>query len=317
MRIRRCLYCYQKLEENVFDFHPYCSRNIFGNAVLPGLTYTDEEIIDLAQKLINRHSSITGVQPKLSLDIEKSTKRDTLPRFTIMGFLGGRYILKLPTKLYRNLPELEDLTMHLAKVAEIEIVPHSLIRMKSGQLAYITKRIDRVKDIKLHMEDMCQLTGRLTEDKYKGSYEQIGKAIVQFSSFEGIDLINFFEQVVFCFLTGNNDMHLKNFSLISNPPLGFRLSPGYDMVAVSLINKKDKEQLALRLNGKKSRINRKDFDVAMNRFQLDERVYTNIFSRFVKAIPLWHEFIKISFIPNDMKNEYHEMIDLRAKILKI
>ncbi len=109
------------------------------------------------------------------------------------------------------MPEVEDLTMHLAKIARIKTVPHTLIRLQSGDLAYLTKRIDRVKKAKLHMEDMCQLTERLTEDKYHGSYEQIGKAIQKYSATPGLDLIILFEVVLFSFLTGNADMHLKNF----------------------------------------------------------------------------------------------------------
>src|SRR5690606_38986653 len=141
------------------------------------------------------------------------------------------YILKPPTPHYQQLPEVEDLTMHLAALAKIKTVPHSLIRLQSGKLAYITKRIDRTKKGKLHMEDMCQLTERLTEHKYQGSYEQIAKAILKYSALPGLDLVNFFELVVFSFLTCNADMHLKNFSLIQQPGMGMVFSPAYDLVA--------------------------------------------------------------------------------------
>jgi serine/threonine-protein kinase HipA len=127
----------------------------------------------------------------------------------------------------------------LASIVKINVVPHSLIRMQNGGLAYITKRIDRTKNGKLHMEDMCQLTERLTEDKYNGSYEQIGKAILKYSSNPGLDLVNFFELLLFYFLTGNADMHLKNFSLIRQPGLGTVLSPAYDLVATALVNPAD------------------------------------------------------------------------------
>jgi serine/threonine-protein kinase HipA len=150
-------------------------------------------------------------------------KKSEPQRFTIVG-LWGDYILKHPTKRYRNLPELEDLTMHLAELSGIDVVPHSLIRLNSGKLSYITKSIDRLNEYKIHMEDMCQLTERLTEHKYQGSYEQIGKAIINYS-----------EQVIFSFLTGNADMHLKNFSLIDKPEMGYVLCPAYDMVASSLL----------------------------------------------------------------------------------
>ena len=143
--------------------------------------------------------------------------------------------MKPPTKQYRSLPELEDLTMHLAEISGIEVVPHSLIRLSSGKLSYITRRIDRRNEIKIHMEDMCQLTEKLTEQKYIGSYEQIAKAIAEYSANPGLDITNFFEQVLFSFLTGNSDMHLKIFSLIDSPEMGYVLSPAYDMIASSLV----------------------------------------------------------------------------------
>jgi len=163
------------------------------------------------------------------------------------------------------------------------------------------------------MEDMCQLTERLTESKYRGSYEQIGKALVQFSTNPGFDIINFFEQVVFCFLTGNNDMHLKNFSLFKDPEKGYNLSPAYDMIAAQLVVEGDSEELALTLNGRKKKIERRDFEAAMGRFEIDQKAFDNIFERFKKAIPKWHVFVEISFLPDEMKEAYQVMIGKKAK----
>ena len=211
--MRRCLYCYQELQEEQFDFHPACSRKIFGTTTPPELPYKRSQIVELAEQVIRSQTTITGVQPKLSLDVV--TKRNTPQRFTIVG-LWGRYILKPQTDIYSHLPELEDLTMHLAEIAKIKTVLHSLIRFADGELCYITKRIDRdEKGNKFPMEDMCQLSERLTEYKYKGSYEQVARLIVKFSCAPMLDLINFWEQVLFSWLTGNSDMHLKNFSLYS------------------------------------------------------------------------------------------------------
>jgi len=226
----RCLYCYQHLAENEPDFHCACSKKIFGQPVPPELPYTETQMEALAVQVVRSQVSITGVQPKISLDIATGKKKNEPKRFTIVGFWGG-YILKPPTRQYPQLPEVEDLTQHLASIAKIEVVPHSLIRLKSGKLAYITKRIDRGKSGKMHMEDMCQLTEKLTEDKYHGSYEQIAKTILKYSTNPGLDVVNFFEQVLFSFLTGNADMHLKNFSLLRKPGTGIILSPAYDMVA--------------------------------------------------------------------------------------
>ena len=284
MSKRNCLYCYQKLDGDEIDFHSKCSKKIFGKPLPPLLEYTNDQMLELAEKIIQSQSTVPGVQAKLSLGLQTMDEKDKPQKLTIMGF-WGEYILKPPSEHYKSLPELEDLTMHLAAIAGIRTVPHSLIRLKSGELSYITKRIDRKGKQKFHMEDMCQLTDRLTESKYRGSYEQIGKALVQYSINPGFDIINFFEQVVFCFLTGNNDMHLKNFSLLKDPEKGYNLSPAYDMIAAQLDVEGDSEELALTLNGKKKKITRKDFEAAMARFEIDQKAFEAII-QLVKIIQI-------------------------------
>jgi serine/threonine-protein kinase HipA len=206
--MKRCLYCYEPLSENEIDFHSTCCKKIFGQTTPPELPYTENQMEELALQVVKNQTTLTGVQAKLSLELTPSEKGEE-KRFTIVG-LWGDYILKPPTKNFNQLPEVEDLTMHLGAIAKIKMVPHSLIRLQSGNLAYITKRIDRIKGQKLLMEDMCQLTERMTENKYHGSYEQIAKVLLKHSTNPGLDLVNFFEQVLFSFLTGNADMHLKN-----------------------------------------------------------------------------------------------------------
>ena len=316
MSKNRCLYCYGELAEDEFEFHSKCSRKIFGKPVPPLLDYSNDQMLELAENIINNQIAVTGVQPKLSLGLSKLSKKDKPQKLTIMGVLGN-YILKPPGEIYPLLPELEDITMHLATIAGIETVPHTLIRLKSGELSYLTKRIDREGNKKLHLEDMCQLTGRLTESKYRGSYEQIGKVLVKYSTTPGLDIVNFFEQVVFSFLTGNNDMHLKNFSLFKNPKLGYRLSPAYDMVASALVLEDDDEELALTLNGKKKKIDRKDFEMAMSHFDIGRKAFDNIFTRLKKSIPDWHDFIEISFLSDKMKQAYHAMIDNKAEQIEL
>ena len=307
----RCLYCYNDLGEEKYEFHPSCSRKIFGTPIPPDLPYSDDDMLQLAEKVIKSQSTVTGVQPKLSLHIEKLSKKDEPQRFTIVGLWGG-YILKPPTKQYKFLPELEDLTMHLAEISGIDVVPHSLIRLSSGNLSYITKRIDRSNDRKIHMEDMCQLTERLTEQKYQGSHEQIAKAILKYSANPILDVTIFFEQVLFSFLTGNADMHLKNFSLIDNSEMGYILSLAYDMVASTLVVVGDTEELALTLNGKKKKIKKEDFVEAMARFHVDNKAIENIFNKFKMSIDDWHKFIDISFLPDDMKSQFHDLIKERV-----
>ncbi len=309
--MKRCLYCYDKLVDESLDFHTGCGKKIFGTTEPPIIPYSEDQMLQLAEQVIKSQSTITGVQAKLSLNIEKGPKNSEPQRFTIVGLWGG-YILKPSTKKYKFLPEVEDLTMHLAQIVGIEVVPHSLIRLSSGKLAYITKRIDRIGSFKVHMEDMCQLTEKLTEQKYNGSYEQIAKAIIKYSTNPGLDVTIFYEQVLFSFLTGNADMHLKNFSLFDHPEMGYILCPAYDMVASNLIVEGDNEELALNLNGKKRKIKKRDFIEAISKSNVDKKAVENMFQRFNSSMDNWHKFIDISFLPDEMKKEYHDLIVKRA-----
>jgi serine/threonine-protein kinase HipA len=298
------------LSENDIDFHPACSKKIFGESIPPVLPYSENNMDELGTQVVKSQATVTGVQPKLSLHLASAEQPHLAKRFTIVGMWGG-YILKPPSPHYTQLPEVEDLTMHLASLAKIKVVPHSLIRLTSGNLAYITKRIDRVKKEKLHIEDMCQLTDRLTEDKYRGSHEQIAKAILKYSASPGLDVVNFFELVLFSFLTGNADMHLKNFSLIHQPSTGPVFSPAYDLVATALVNPADDEDLALTLNGKKKKVNRNDFTTAFGKLGLDSKQQENLFKKMEKAKTKWLEFIDISFLNEEMKTGYKNLIQDR------
>lgn len=310
--MERCLYCYQPLEQHEIDFHSRCSKKIFGTVIPPVLPYSKADIESLALEVVRSQVTITGVQPKLSVDLEKEKGGEK--RFTIVGLWGG-YILKPQTEQYANLPENEDLTMHLARLAKINTVPHSLIRFKDGSLAYITKRIDRdKKGNKIPMEDMCQLTEKLTEQKYKGSHEQIAKKIVEFSAYPVLDLINYVEVLLFCYLTGNADMHLKNFSLYKKIK-ETTLTPAYDLLSTKLVIPEDTEELALTLNGKKRKLKRSDFDNLLKTMKVEDKVIENTYNKFRKVLPLWYDFIDISFLPNQMKIDYKALIEHRSSIL--
>lgn len=311
----RCLYCYKELEERQKDFHPRCAKKIFGSTIAPVLPYTRGQISELATEVIRSQTTLTGVQPKLSLDINKGQAEETR-RFTIVG-LWGRYILKPQTDAFRSLPEVEDLTMHLAELAKIKVVPHSLIRFADGELCYITKRIDRgTRGEKYPMEDMCQLSERLTEYKYKGSYEQIAKLIAKYSTTPKLDVVNFWEQVIFSWITGNADMHLKNFSLYQPQNGNCTLTPGYDMLSTALVMSEDNEELALTLNGKKRKIKPSDFQIAMRSTGLEGKIIENIFAKFTKALNEWLEFIDISFLPADMKKQYKELLKEQVSLIQ-
>ena len=305
----KCLYCYKPLKDGEVDFHPACAKAFFGTEEAPALDYTMEGLDDLASQVIQAQTTLTGVQPKLSLHIQRhNTERDKL---TIVG-LWGNYILKPQTERFGQLPEVEDVTMKLAEAFGIKTVPHSLIRMADGTLCYITRRIDRTDDgQQIAMEDMCQLSERKTEDKYKSSYERIGKVIDQYSSLPMMDKANFAELVVFCWVTGNNDMHLKNFSLYSPDGKTQRLTPAYDMLNAIIANPDDSEEMALTINGRKKKLNRTDFLSFAGTIGLPEKTMQNIFNRLKKFVPKFETLIKESFLSEDMQTAYIELINER------
>ncbi|WP_290088793.1 HipA domain-containing protein [Paramuribaculum intestinale] len=308
-----CLYCYKPLADGEVDYHKSCARKIFESTTVPVLPYTRANIKELAREIVSASTTVTGAQAKLSLDITRGHAGEP-QRFTIVG-LWGRFILKPQTDRFANLPENEDLTMHLAEAAGIKTVPHSLIRFADGELCYITHRVDRTKNgDKIAMEDMCQLSERLTEDKYKGSYERIAKLIKQYSAAPLLDVVNFWEVVVFSWLTGNADMHLKNFSLY-RPADNYMLTPAYDLLSTSIVMPEDDEELALTLNGKKKKIKRADFEKAMLDSGMDEKAIENLFKKFAKTLPKWYALIEESFLPKDMMTAYREKLNTMSACL--
>ena len=310
----KCLCCYKDLKEGQVDYHPACARRLFGTRQAPALPYRRNDIGELARQVIRSQTTLTGVQAKLSLDVSPGGKNEPV-RFTIVG-LWGRFMLKPQSDCFASLPEVEDLTMHLAEDAGIAVVPHGMVRFADGELCYITRRIDRLDDgRKLPMEDMCQLTERLTEHKYRGSYEQVAKAVPRYSSRPMLDLVNFWEVAVFSWLTGNADMHLKNFSLF-NPGTGYALTPAYDLLSTALVMPEDTEELALTLNGKKRKLRRSDFVKAMLASGLTEKVIAAMERKFRKALPGWLATIDASFLPDGMKREYKRLVLRRALAMR-
>lgn len=303
----KCLYCYKELGEGEVDFHKACSKKFFGVPTAPELPYSLDELDTLAAQVIKSQTTLTGVQAKLSLHLDR---HEGSKRLTIVG-LWGDFIFKPQTQSYKTLPENEDLTMHLAEIAKIKVVPHTLIRLQDGTLGYLTKRIDRTSEGgKIPMEDMCQLTERQTEYKYKSSYEQIAKVIAKHSYVPLLDLTDFYEQVFFNWLVGNNDMHLKNYSLYA-PKGKWVLTPAYDLLNVSMVNPKDTEELALTLNAKKKRIKKSDFVRAMETSGISPKVFDNILAKYRKLLPKFNEIIDLSFLKKEDKEIYKQSIASR------
>ena len=296
------------------DFHPQCAKRFFGSTAVPAFPYKHSEIKELAKEVVRSQTAVTGVQAKLSMDIEK-VQHETC--FTIVG-LWGRFILKPQTELYPHLPELEDLTMHLAEATHIQVVPHTLVRFADGELCYLTRRVDRTpKGEKIPMEDLCQLSQKLTEHKYRGSHEQIAKLIMHYSSAPKLDLVRFWEVVLFSWITGNSDMHLKNFSIYSPFSDNYQLAPAYDLLNTLLVMPSDKEELALTLNAKKKKIKLQDFVSAMTNSGLESKVIQNMFQRFRSAEEKWYDWIENSFLPQEMKTGYMTMIKERMNRLNM
>lgn len=304
----KCLYCYRPLETGEKDFHAKCARKFFGTEKVPVLDYTCEDLEKLAIQVIKDQTSLTGVQPKLSLHLNEHEGNQ---RLTIVGLWGG-FICKPQTIQFAQMPEAEDLTMHLAELAKIDAVPHTLMRMADNSLCYLTKRIDRSSTgEKVAMEDMCQLTERQTEHKYRSSYERIAKAIVQYSSMPKMDVTNFFEVVLFSWITGNNDMHLKNFSLFEPHDGNIRLTPAYDMLNAVILNPKDDEELALTLNGKKKKLKRSDFITSGLTMGVEQKTIERLIGKYVKLLPDMKKLIGNSFLNDELKDKYTELITER------
>lgn len=309
--MKKCLFCYGELSENKIDFHASCSKKMFGTSTPPILDFDRENITDLAKKIVVKSVAITGVQPKLSLQMEKQKNQN--PRLTLVG-LYGDFILKPQSDEYAELPENESVTMHLAGIFGIKTAKHSLIRLKSGELAYITKRFDREKGEKIAVEDFCQLSENLTEHKYRSSIEKVGKIAFQFTENKGFELQKLFELVVFCFLTGNADMHLKNFSLMKNKFGFYEFSPAYDLLSTALVIAEDKEETALTINGKKNKLKKNDFDTLGKSFGISEKVLNTIYKKVEKTLPKWTDFIEKSFLSKEMKQKYLDLIFQKSQL---
>jgi serine/threonine-protein kinase HipA len=321
--MRRCLYCYEELDkENIPEFHARCSKKFFGTSVPPELPLEDKDLELLATKIINARITIPGVQPKLSLNLERDKNDPKKSRLTIAG-LWGNFILKPPPKSYPSLPENEDLTMKLAGLAGIKTAEHSLIRTTSGSLAYITKRFDRVVPnngltYKIPMEDLCQLSELPSSgnSKYNSSMEKTGKLIRGYSSVPGLDAIHFLEMALFGFITGNADMHLKNFSMIRDLENQYRLSPAYDMVSTVLALPDDTEQMALTLNAKRNKIRRNDFFEFAARLGINDGIVAKTIIRLHSIRNEWERMIRMSFLPVELQKKYMALTVTRMKILE-
>ena len=312
----KCLYCYQELEEGQVDFHPACAKKFFGTNTAPDLPYTRDNMSDLARQVIRTSVSVTGVQAKMSLDVNRGGKNEPA-KFTIVG-LWGKYIFKPQSGKYPCLPELEDLTMKMAEVARIRTARHTLIRLADGELGYLTLRMDRGrKGEKISMLDMCQLTNRLTEHKYYGTYQQLAETVKKYSSAPMLDVQRYWEVVLFSWMTGNSDMHCKNFSLVDTGNGEYALAPAYDLLAVLLADPNDSEEMAMSftVGGSKSGFDRTTFMTAFTQSGIPATVADKMIERMKSHLPQWEKLIMQSFLPEKMKADYCHLLRKRIERL--
>ena len=306
---KNCLYCYKVLENSTEgDFHEHCSLEFFGIKKAPTLSYSLSQMVELAKNVVERSVAVPGVQPKLSLSLVKEAlDNGNAGRLTVVGALGGNYIFKPPTVDYPEMPQNEHLTMRIAQAFGIRTVPSSLIKLESGELSYITRRIDRTTTgEKIHMIDMFQILEAF--DKYKSSMERVGKSLGEHSSNTLLDKLYFLELSIFSFLTGNNDMHLKNFSMINTGGAEWSLSPAYDLLNVAIVNPKDTEDLALTLEGKKKKLRRENFVRLGKALELNEKQVEGVFKRFIKNQSIATEWIDNSFLSDEYKGKYKVLL---------
>ena len=283
------------------DFHQKCSKIFFGTKKAPQLPYSLDQMSELAKNVVERSVSVPGVQAKLSMSLVNEA-RGLDSRLTVVGALGGNYIFKPPNTDFPEIPQNEHVTMRIAEALGIKVVPSSLIRLQSGELSYITKRIDRTIDGgKIHMIDMFQVTEAY--DKYKSSMEKIGKALNTYSDNTLLDKLYFFELSIFSFLCGNNDMHLKNFSMIKTA-YGWSLAPAYDLLNATILNPEDKEEMALTIEGKKKRLKLEHFVQFGKALGLSPKQVSGVLKRFRVMNKTASSFIDRSFLSKEMKSKY-------------
>ena len=314
-----CLCCGKPLraEDANRGWHSSCIKKFFGTTDIPEIEIDKLTLEQLAAEGTKKGLTVPGVQKKLSLHLSSDKKN---PRLTLVNYPTG-YILKPQAEGFTALPEAEQLVMSMADECRISTVPHALIR-QDGTYAYITRRIDRAFTDShismIAMEDFCQLDGRLTQDKYKGSYERCAKVIRKYSSRSGLDLAEFFIRIVFCFITANSDMHLKNFSLVEDAEgsTDYVLSPAYDLLPVNIVMPEDKEETALTLNGKKKNLRRKDFLALAASCGIPRNAAEKMISSLTSKKPKLLEMCSDSLLPDPMREQFQALIERRCSMLE-
>jgi len=282
-------------------------RKVFGIDREPFIDLTLAGVSLKAQEMVGK-MSISGVQPKLSV---KLADRAGNPHLEVTGE-GGQYILKPQVQAFANLPENEDLCMTIAEDLGIDAPAHCLVHLKDKSLAYVVKRFDREGCRKIHQEDFAQILGK--ENKYDGSVEEIGRSLKAVSEVPGLDVQLFFERVVFNFLIGNGDAHVKNYSVIYNEEGLARLAPAYDLVCSRIVIPEEADESALTIQGKKSRIKRKDMELLAEYLGIPEKIR---FAKFAGQEKFFRSRLAESLLPKDLAKDFNKLLIERFQRLEL
>lgn len=302
--MNRCLSCGKEINKGE-NIHLLCARKLFGVSYIPKINFSLSEVTIKAQEMAGK-LSISGVQSKLSMKLDKKTKE------LKSVAEGGEYILKPQINTFPEIPQNENLCMTIADMMRIDTPGHSLLKLKDESWTYVVKRFDRVDGKKIHQEDFCQILEKTTEDKYSGSIEQIANKLIEISEIPGLDVQHLYERVLLFFIIGNGDAHLKNFSVNYTNINNIRLSPVYDIVSSKLVIPKE-EDCALTINGKKNKLNIDDFMSFSEKFKIPKKITDKIISKKELIIKL----IRDSQIGEDYKSKLVDIVLERCSRLCI
>ncbi|MEK6563733.1 MAG: HipA domain-containing protein [Candidatus Omnitrophota bacterium] len=278
-------------------------KEMFGASELPIIEFSLREVFQKAQQLTGK-LSISGTQPKLSVKLDKRSNS------LIVVAEGGEHILKPQNPAFQDIPQNEQCCMDIAAEFKIDVPPHCILPLKDKSLAYIVKRFDRASGVKIHQEDFSQI---LETDKYKGSIEQIGKKLSEKSTAPGYDTQLLFERVVFNFIIGNGDAHLKNYSIAYKDKDSIRLTPAYDIVCSKLVIPAE-EDSALSINGKKNELKRDDFDKLADYLKVPIKIR---YEKFQKSLTVMESTIKASEITKEDQEQFIKIIGERLARLEL
>jgi serine/threonine-protein kinase HipA len=296
--------CCSRAADGLASYHPACLRRLFDTEWLPSIPFgVDDFQAQVMHAVAASPMSISGVQKKASVLLNKKNK--TLEIVSS----GGTHILKPPTEQYPQIPELENLCMNMAERTDIKVPSHGLLPMKDGSLCYVVRRFDRLTDgTKTGQEDMKQILG--VANKYQGSLEAVGKILLQHATYPGLEAVNFFERVIFCFLIGNGDMHLKNWSMTELKNGQKQLTPAYDLLSSTLYFP-DESESALTVRGKNARLHRQDFEAFAEHLKIDPKAANTALQRLLGMQDLFQAMVQESNLISARKKTLSEILSGR------